>query len=53
MTKPSLDDYCRDKNIVINRRFGLDYSEGEQEGRHKEMQIDYMDLVSTIAEIVN
>jgi hypothetical protein len=53
MTKPSLDDYCRDKNIVINRRFGLDYSEGEQEDRHKEMQIDYMDLVSTIAEIVN
>jgi hypothetical protein len=53
MTKPSLNDYCRDKNIVINRRFGLDYGEGEQEDRHKEMQIDYMDLVSTIEEIVN
>ena len=53
MTKPSLSDYCRQKGIVINRRFGLDYSEGEQLDRQKEMQINYMDLVSTIENIVN
>ena len=53
MTKPSLTDYCRDKDIVINRRFGLDYSEGEQKDRQKEVQINFMDLVSTIEDIVN
>ena len=31
MTKPSLDRFCREKDILINLRFGLDYSTGERQ----------------------
>jgi hypothetical protein len=53
MTKPSLDNYCRKKNIAINLRFGLDYSRGEKKDPQKELEINYMDLATTIEEIVN
>ena len=52
MTKPSLDNYCRTKNIEINLRFGLDYTRCEALSLEKEMQIDFMDLTDTIGEIV-
>ncbi len=48
MTKPSLDDYCRQMDIEIDLRFGLDYSLGEK----KDLQINFMDLAPTIEEIV-
>jgi hypothetical protein len=53
MTKPSLDNYCREKDIAINLRFGLDYSRGEKKDPQKELQINFMDLATTIEEIVN
>ena len=52
MTKPSLDHYCREKEIAINLRFGLDYSRGEKKDPSKELQVNFMDLTTTIEEIV-
>ena len=48
MTKASLDSYCREKGIVINLRFGLDYSKDQK----KELDINFMDLTTKIEEIV-
>jgi 2-hydroxy-3-keto-5-methylthiopentenyl-1-phosphate phosphatase len=53
MTKPSLDNYCRARNIAIDLRFGLDYSRHEKNDPQKELQINFMDLATTIEEIVN
>ena len=53
MTKPSLDAYCRAKNIEIDLRFGLDYSRRQRGGPQKELQINFMDLATNIKEIVN
>lgn len=53
MTKPSLDSYCRSKNIEINLRFGLDYSRREKRNPQEESQVNFMDLATTIEEIVN
>jgi 2-hydroxy-3-keto-5-methylthiopentenyl-1-phosphate phosphatase len=52
MTKPSLDSYCRTKNIFINLRFGMDYSRGGNTNQEKEMQVNFMDLTTTIEEII-
>ena len=52
MTKPSLDSYCREKDVAINLRFGMDYSRGEKKDPSKELQINFMDLITTIEEIV-
>jgi len=52
MTKPSLDAYCREKDIEIDLRFGLDYSLGEKKEPQKELQINFMDLATTIENIV-
>ena len=53
MIKPSLDNYCREKDIAINLRFGLDYTQGCGQDTQKELQIDFMNLTTTIEEIVN
>ena len=53
MTKPSLDKYCREKNIAINLRFGLDYSRRERESLPEELRINFMDLAEIIDGIVN
>ena len=52
MTKASLDSYCRKKNIVINLRFGLDYSKGERKDLQKELAINYKNLAIRIEEIL-
>jgi len=52
MTKPSLDAYCRKKDIEIDLRFGLDYSLREKKDPQKELQINFMDLSTTIENIV-
>ena len=52
MIKPSLDDYCKAKNIEINQRFGLDYSRRERELVREEFQIDFMELTDTIGAMV-
>jgi 2-hydroxy-3-keto-5-methylthiopentenyl-1-phosphate phosphatase len=52
MTKPSLVRYCREKDILINLRFGLDYSQGKDKNEPQEMQVDFMDLTSKIEEFM-
>ncbi|MGB5747869.1 MAG: hypothetical protein WBM69_12860 [Desulfobacterales bacterium] len=52
MTKASLDSYCREKDIVINLRFGLDYSQNDRKDLREELKIDFMELQSTIKKII-
>jgi len=53
MTKASLDSYCREKDIMINLRFGLDYSKGEKEDPQRECEINFTDLTTRIEEILD
>jgi hypothetical protein len=53
MTKPSLDAYCRKKDIKIDLRFGFDYSRRENRNPQEESQVNFMDLATTIKEFVN
>jgi 2-hydroxy-3-keto-5-methylthiopentenyl-1-phosphate phosphatase len=53
MTKSSLDSYCRQKGIVIDQRFGVDFSKYEKKEQKKELQINFMDLAPVIEEVVN
>lgn len=53
MTKPSLQHYCRQKQISIDVQFGLSYKEGEHKNLQKEMEVNYMDLVPIIEDIIN
>lgn len=48
MAKPSLEKYCLKKNININLRFGISYAEVQDKNLQNEMQINFMDLASTI-----
>jgi 2-hydroxy-3-keto-5-methylthiopentenyl-1-phosphate phosphatase len=50
MTKPSLENYCQTKGINIDLRFGLSYTSGAKKDPDKEMQIDFMELSSTLQE---
>jgi len=52
MIKPSLDHFCREKDIRIDLRFGLDYSQGLSRNGRQEMQVNFMELTSTIEQIV-
>ena len=52
MTKASLDSYCREKDIVINLRFGLDYSKSAKKDSKRELEINFKDLTSRIEEIL-
>ena len=53
MTKPSLETYCRQKNIRINLRFGISYAEVKEKDRQKEMQINFVDLSSIIEDTLS
>ena len=52
MTKASLESYCREKDITINLRFGLDYSRCNSMDSQEEKKIDYKDLTTHIEEIL-
>ena len=52
MTKPSLQEYCQSKSILIDCRFGFTYAQGEKRDPEKELQIDFMGLTSPIAEFL-
>ncbi len=52
MTKPSLEKYCLKKKININVRFGISYADVQEKDLHKEMGIDFMDLSSTIEDLL-
>ena len=53
MTKPSLEKYCRQKNINLNLRFGISYADVQEKDLQKEMQINFMDLASSIEDILS
>jgi len=52
MTKPSLENFCRNKGSEINTRFGVTYSEGEKKDTAREMTVDFMGLVQVIEGVV-
>lgn len=52
MTKSSLSRYCSERGMVINLRFGLSYSEGEQRDKAQEMGVNFMDLIPEIAAVL-
>ena len=53
MTKPALKRYCEQQKIQINAQFGPSYVDGEARDPHKEMQVNFMDLVPVIEDIIN
>jgi 2-hydroxy-3-keto-5-methylthiopentenyl-1-phosphate phosphatase len=52
MTKPSLENFCRNRGIEINTLFGVSYSEGEKKDLVREMKVDFMGLVPVIEKLV-
>ena len=52
MAKPSLKQYCEQKKIRIHTLFGPSYADGESRDLQKEMQINFMDLVSVIEDLL-
>ena len=52
MTKASLSSYCREKDISVNFRFGLDYASGKGSNPGMESDIDFRDLIATIEEFL-
>ncbi len=53
MPKWSLEIYCKKKKILVNKKFGVLYSQGEERDLQREMQFDFMDLVPLISESLN
>jgi 2-hydroxy-3-keto-5-methylthiopentenyl-1-phosphate phosphatase len=51
MTKPSLDRFCREKDIYLNLRFGPDYSSAGNRDVRQELQVNFMDLTGIIEKI--
>jgi 2-hydroxy-3-keto-5-methylthiopentenyl-1-phosphate phosphatase len=52
MTKPSLENFCRNKAIEINTRFGVSYPEGENRDLAREMRVDFIELVPVIERVL-
>lgn len=51
MTKHSLTEYCRTRDIKISQNFGLIYGQGEERKPDLEMKVDYkllIDVVKTV-----
>ena len=53
MTKPSLDTYCRERGITINKRFGLSYCSGEPRNRTAESETNFMDLTESLSAVLD
>lgn len=53
MTKATLNDYCRPKNIRLDLKFGLDYTKGAKRDVRQEMQVNFMDLAAVIEAVVD
>jgi hypothetical protein len=53
MTKASLSEYCRTREIRINKRFGLTYASGEKRDLEMEMQVNFMDLTILIEDVLD
>jgi len=53
MTKASLDNYCREKDITIHLRFGLDYSKNKKTDPQSELEIDFRNLITRVDEFLD
>ncbi len=53
MTKASLAEYCRTRDIRINKRFGLSYGSGEKRDLEMEMEANFMDLRILIEDVLD
>ena len=53
MTKTTLVDYCCKKNIMIDLKFGINYTKDDTRDVRKEMQVNFMDLAATIEAAVD
>jgi 2-hydroxy-3-keto-5-methylthiopentenyl-1-phosphate phosphatase len=53
MTKPSLDTYCRERGVTINKRFGHIYTSAESRDRAAESQANFMDLTESLSEALD
>lgn len=53
MTKSSLDQYCRSRNIRIHHRFGEDFSSTGRAGAGNETAHDFTDLIPIVSEALN
>ncbi len=53
MTKASLSEYCRTRDIRINKRFGLSYASGEKRDPEMEMEANFMDLRILIEDVLD
>lgn len=50
MAKPSLKAYCQERQIEINRFFGLSYEDDEPRRTADEMQVDFRELLPLVIE---
>lgn len=51
MTKPSLEIYCKERGVIINKRFGPCYSAGEDTDRAREMRTNFMELTDSLSAV--
>jgi hypothetical protein len=51
MTKPSLEIYCKERGIIINKHFGSVYSLGEDVDRAREMRTNFMELTDSLSAV--
>ncbi|MGC8605262.1 MAG: hypothetical protein ACP5VS_16465 [Desulfomonilaceae bacterium] len=52
MTKYSLSKYCQEKNVTINHRFGINYSQGQIRSPQEEMKFDFTELTAVIQDFL-
>jgi hypothetical protein len=52
MIKPSLRNYCHNRDIPIRIQFGISYADGDRRNKQKEMQINFKDLVPLIEDFL-
>ncbi|MEI7451319.1 MAG: hypothetical protein WCJ75_17050 [Desulfomonile sp.] len=50
MIKPSLKNYCRSREVFIDKFFGTVYEPGESRDTQREMAFDFMELAQVILE---
>jgi len=53
MTKFSLQAYCRDKHIAIDRHFGVSYERDMPADRPREQQFDFLALTSVLEDFLS
>ncbi len=52
MTKHSLNNFCKQRGITINKLFGVYYLPGEKRDRTREMQANFLELTELISAVL-